>query len=282
MINYERLKQFCAMGFEGFKHYGEVVYSKDGRKSTLVKGGAYIFQDNGSAVLGVCHLDYVNLPFHYAVADLGGDCVFCPRLDDRLGVYLLLDVLPALVNVPYDVLLTTGEESGKSSARFFVPPRDYNWAFELDRRGLDAVTYGQDSKAFRAAIGAAGLSIGAGSFSDICLLDSDCCAVNFGIGYHDEHTRICHAFGDDIIKQVGRAARFYNDNHRIQYIASASVYSWGGRSYYGGGSSWGDWSGYDGGDFCEYCGSDLSGVIPYVFNGSTICPACYDYLIKGL
>ena len=44
-------------------------------------------------------------------------------LDDRLGAYIILDLLPKLgINV--DVLLTVGEEQGRSTANFFAPLGD--------------------------------------------------------------------------------------------------------------------------------------------------------------
>lgn len=192
----------------------------------LGDGLTSIYIDNGSPVLGVCHLDYVEIKYHFAVADLSGTTVFCPRLDDRLGVYLLLDVVPYLVTHPYDILLTTGEETGHSSAVHFKTDKAYDWIFELDRRGLDAVTYHAESKEWRSALGAHNWSIGYGSYSDISSLKTTqpCCMVNFGIGYHDEHTRVCHAFISDIEKSVRRVASFYNANFGLSYEADPYRY----------------------------------------------------------
>lgn len=296
MINLQRLKQVCSTPFKDFAKYGEVVYTGKSRKAVLFKGGAYIFQDNDSDILGVCHLDYVDIPYHFDVANLGGKTVFCPRLDDRLGVYLLLDVLPGLVGYPYDVLLTTGEELGRSSASYFEPPRVYSWIFELDRRGCDCVTYGLDSREFRAALGAAGWSISRGSFSDICLLDTQACAVNFGVGYRQEHTRLCHAFVDDVIKQVGKVAKFYNSNFWVPYVQQADYKGYQVASY-GRGYDWGAWSHYEDdlddvragevasllddvqeSGFCEFCGCNMLGDMPYYIDGAAICQSCYNYL----
>lgn len=224
VLNSDTLKRVCSFSMDDFKAlFPDSVWAipviedshKKGKavKSELDAGDSYIYIDRGASILGVAHLDYVTVPFHYCEADLNGFVVFCPRLDDRLGVWGLLDVLPSLVECDFDVLLTTGEESGSSSASIFKPSHDYNWIFELDRRGKDCVTYGIDSKDWRGALGRSGWSIGRGSFSDICHLDNlGVCAVNFGVGYHEEHTRLCYASIDDIIMQLKRVSRFINKN----------------------------------------------------------------------
>lgn len=275
------LRKICSAGLPYFYQFGRVAEVQSKIKGDrLFKGGCYIFGDRGGSVLGVAHLDYIQIPFHWAVADLNGLTVFCPRLDDRLGVWLLLEVLPGLVDSPFDILLTTGEERGKSSASAFVPVKSYNWVFELDRRGCDVVTYGIESKAWRASLGEAQFSIGRGSFSDICCLDVGCCAVNVGIGYQEEHTRICHAFMADVDKQVSRFVKFYNTNCGSAYEAEPVYHHRGySRALFDSGSyqSGYDWSTW-GSDTCAYCGGDLSEEIPYIVGGQVVCGACYKYL----
>src|SRR3954465_12674834 len=79
----------------------------------------------GATVLAVAHCDFVDCDSSHFFAKDG--IVWSSRLDDRLGVYTILDVLPMLgINV--DVLLTDGEESCNSTARYFdVKEHDYKW-----------------------------------------------------------------------------------------------------------------------------------------------------------
>ena len=84
-------------------------------------GRANIVIDRGESVLGVAHLDHVQQAKHFRVEPREEDLVvYNPRLDNRLGVYLLLDLLPEL-GLGFDVLLTMDEEIGESTASKFAP-----------------------------------------------------------------------------------------------------------------------------------------------------------------
>lgn len=165
--------------------------------------GFYAFKDNGSNILAVAHLDHVQQSLHFA-CDNG--FVFCARLDDRLGVYTVLDYLPKLgINV--DILLTEGEESCRSTASLFKAPRQYYWAVEFDRKGTDAVVY--DYNGFEAVV-AKYFPIGIGSFSDIVSLEHlECKAFNVGIGYHDEHSINSYMVIKEFLVQMARFKQFW-------------------------------------------------------------------------
>jgi hypothetical protein len=135
----------------------------------------YFFKDNGADVLAVAHLDTVQ-PHHNRPAQIidtaDGMVVYSGALDDRLGAYVILELLPAL-GIEYDWLLTTGEEMGMSTASYFNPPagKDYNWMIEFDRGGTDVVMYQYEDKESLKLIRRSGAQIGDGIFSDICYLE---------------------------------------------------------------------------------------------------------------
>ena len=254
MINnnllYPKLEKICSMTLDDFKHlYPDSVVSCYANTSIdqvnktfssfseLNSGDTYIYIDNGASILGVCHLDYVSsLQYSYCEADLNEPTVFCPRLDDRLGVFGLLHILPELCKYNYDILLTTGEEHGISSARMFDTDKKYNWIFELDRRGTDCVTYHIDSVEWRKTLKSSGWIIGYGSFSDIAYLRNlGVCAVNFGIGYHDEHTKVCHAFMNEFSHSMKKVAYFINRYAEQEFKSDGRYYDYGNyyASYYG-------------------------------------------------
>lgn len=163
--------------------------------------------DNKPRVLAVGHLDC----YSGAYFDLGTS-IFAPMLDDRLGVWSICRKLPTLVGGRhYDILLTTGEESGKSTASEFADQTDaYNWIFELDRHGCDAVHYGFTDLEWIDALEHDGWDMNAGSFSDISEFeDGVVCAVNFGVGYQNEHTVECHVKVGQLANQLSRVASFY-------------------------------------------------------------------------
>lgn len=204
----------------------------------------FCFQDNGARVLAVAHLDTVVTPQQRRVqfADTkAGPLVVSGSLDDRLGAYIVLEMLPKL-DITCDVLLTTGEEMGLSTAEFFEAPRDYDWMIEFDRGGTDVVMYQYDDAATRAAVRASGAVVGEGIFSDIGSLEHlGIKGFNWGVGYRDYHSVYGHAFLNETFAMVEKYRRF-NQLHadtpmphvpepRSVYRGSRSVYL-GSRSVY--------------------------------------------------
>ena len=178
---------------------------------------------DGATILGVAHCDYVRSAWSYpkeAKTVAGTPAIVAGQVDDRVGVWLLLDILPGLIPT-FDVLLTDDEEIGRSTAQNFgedmedsnnVGPASYNWTFQFDRRGTDFVDYGKASKSFiRNFKKATGIPHGMGSFSDICYLPDTCGSkVNIGTGYHNEHTPTAHVDLVECFQQVARFAAFAN------------------------------------------------------------------------
>jgi hypothetical protein len=114
---------------------------------------------------------------------------------------MLTDLLPRL-GVQLDVLLTTGEESGRSTAAYFEPAKKYNWVIEFDRAGEDVVFY-QYSKWRKTW---KGWDTGHGSFSDIsCMGHLGVMCANMGIGYYNQHSHACYA---DLSATTQRAKKF--------------------------------------------------------------------------
>ena len=180
-----------------FTHLGDTTYTPD---------GPLVFIDRGASILGVAHLDYVQ----WTQPQRRGNIVRCPQLDDRLGVWILLDVLPSY-GVKCDVLLTDSEEKGLSTGAYFDPPKQYNWMFQFDRAGVDAAMYQYERATHRAMLHDYGITVNPGSFSDISTMDHlQCVGINFGCGYHNQHTSECYANLHDTKMMV----------HKFRYFAS--------------------------------------------------------------
>ena len=193
-------------------------YNWGGKVDT--SSGPYYHHNYGSTVLGVAHLDTVLT----ARPHKEGSVVFAPQLDDRLGVYCLLGLLPKM-GIQLDVLLTTGEEKCQSTARHFQG--GYNWVVEFDRAGTDIVFYQYDDKVWNRAWR---IREGVGSYSDIADLELGVCCANLGIGYHNQHTRFCYADLDDTKKQLRRFAEFYGKHKNTRFPHAETV-----------DDMWGDW-----------------------------------------
>ena len=181
-----------------------------------------IFQDNKADILAVGHIDTVT-DFASKTSEARTQAMNLarykqcgPQLDDRLGVWALLSVLPDYMN--FDLLLTDDEEHGMSTAAEFETKKEYNWLFELDRRGEDVVLYQYGSRKWNKALDTAGFKRAHGSFSDIGYLDHlGVQAVNVGIGYHNEHTMKCDWDMDETRRQLNKLLEFYKTNHKRKY-----------------------------------------------------------------
>ena len=196
--------------------------------------GQLIYQDNGGAVLFVGHLDTVLWGKPVAA---NGRISNCPQLDDRLGVAIGLELLGSIVTEPYDVLLTDCEEQGQSTARYFVdPPREYRWVVEFDRAGSDCVFYDYSDGTLQESFEQCGCAVDWGSYSDISALEhlgAQC--VNFGCGYHGQHTKSCFCNVAEVESQLAKFGNWYKHFGQAEY-------PWDGPKYVAPARSSGHWS----------------------------------------
>ena len=136
------------------------------------------------------------------------------RLDNRLGAYIVCDLLPQL-GIYTDVLLTEGEESCSSTAQMFdgnEAKRQYNWMFSFDREGRDVVMYQYENKESEEQLEKHALDLGIGSYSDICELDwLECVGFNFGAGNYRSHQASAFAVVKQCYKQVRKFRSFYSE-----------------------------------------------------------------------
>jgi len=185
-MNFRGLKRRLTAPIEDFRRLGDTVDTEHGPLTWI---------DRGGDVLAVAHLDYVlwnpkpKITRQYENVKIRK----CPQLDDRLGAWMVLDVLPR-AGIRCDVLLTDSEELGKSTAQFFQPPKQYNWLMQFDRAGSDAVMDAFEDDYSESLLEYYGYQVGSGSFTDICYLEHlECKGFNFGVGYHGQHTKKCYA-----------------------------------------------------------------------------------------
>ena len=232
-IDYKLMKNICLANINDFEVLGKTHDTQD---------GIYVHIENeNSKVLAVAHLDTVLNSKHFEVTKKKGvKKVHNMQLDDRLGVYTIIDLLPQL-GINCDVLLTEGEETGNSTAQYFNSDK-YNWIFSFDRRGEDVVLYRYEESPtanWETALKASGFKIGIGSFSDIAFMEHlKVKAVNIGIGYEGEHSKNCYARMDVLERQVLRFKDFYEQNKDTKFPHSKKAITgawWGfSREYLGG------------------------------------------------
>lgn len=240
------------------------------------KDGQLLYLDRGAPILAVAHLDYVM----QTAVEWSGWEIKCPQLDDRLGAWVILHLLPALGFSNYDILLTDNEERGASTARSFTTDRQYNWMFSFDRAGNDVVCYEYEDKDLLATLGDYGFSDSWGTYSDICELeDLGCKGMNFGVGYHKQHTAACYA---DLRETLWMADHFVTMARDLVNIHLPHVSGSGGRAFYQGFGGmhnprddyyrdFRDYTSSKSNHQCVECGCDLN-------TNWYFCPLCGDVL----
>jgi len=207
----EKLGEICTMDTLAFSRYAR-HWSVDDMN---IPENFYFHKDNGSKILFVAHLDSCESDIVFGHCETAsGPIVFAGSLDDRLGAYIGLELLPKM-GIVCDVLLTTGEETGRSTAKIFAERhpkiKEYNWIIEFDRGGTDCVLYKFEDYDIRTKVQSSGARVGNGSFSDICHLESlGCKAINWGVGYRDYHGPRSHAWLWDTWTMVGHFLAFYD------------------------------------------------------------------------
>jgi hypothetical protein len=202
----------------------------------------WLKEDENAKVLGVAHLDVVGGYPHKSAyyRDMDCDFIFSRAVDDRVGAYTIGELS---LNMPIDILFTTDEEIGKSTAKFFHPTKDYNWIFSFDRRGRDVVMYDYlyDEEMPDLVESVFKCKPSNGSFSDIeCLTHLGVSGMNIGSGYYEEHTSFAYVELDDLQTQITKFITFYKlyNNRKLvhtpyTYNSKNDIYGLYDEYYYG-------------------------------------------------
>ena len=201
MLDTKNLFKYLRAPIDAFRDIGDTIDTPH---------GPLIFQNNGAKVLAVAHLDTVLDAKPRWKGKGSKRRIIAPQLDDRLGVWVIMEVLPKL-GIQVDVLLTDSEETGNSTAQYFAETNHYNWAFSFDRAGLDVVMYEYETQALRDVLQGYGYNIGWGSFSDICDLKTGTACMNFGVGYYKQHSYKCYAKMSETEYAIDMFQEFYED-----------------------------------------------------------------------
>lgn len=209
-IDYDLIKQIMVAPESDFAAIKSIVNL--GTTSTPL-----YYLDRGANVLGIAHMDSV----------VYGDCaivepvkdqpmIISPMCDDRVGVAVLLAILPK-IGIKCDVLLSTNEEIMQPTSREFEPTKKYNWMFMFDRSGTDAVTYQYNAKPWVSALNKH-FTMGRGTYSDIADMDHvGCSGVNIGTGYYGQHSAYSFTIMRELLTNISRFAAFYHKNKETYF-----------------------------------------------------------------
>lgn len=225
----DELAQVCHMHEKEFPAaYGMDVSDVEQRSPN----NWFAFKDNGSDILAVAHLDTVGEHDERRanfVNTEAGLVVFSRALDDRLGAYTILELLPKL-GLNFDILLTVGEEQGESTAAFFETTKKYKWIIEFDRGGTDVVLYQYEDDSLIDLVEASGAKVGDGAYSDISYMSHvGAKGINWGVGYRDYHGPRAHAYIEDYVQMIAYFLEFHavNQNVALPHNEKDEWRSWG-------------------------------------------------------
>lgn len=238
----------------------------------------FVYRNQGANVLGVAHRDSVHEPKYHGKHTIDGETfLFAPTVDDRVGTYVVLDLLPKL-GIVTDILLTEGEETGRSTARYFDSEKQYNWMFSFDREGTDCVMYEYEDVATRKFVQGYGFDVNFGSFSDICFLeDLKCKGFNFGTGYYASHNKAAFMSPDDLMWQVAKFVVLFNENKdvKMEHVETRGRYGYYGGRYHGSFAAW-----YDDEVVTRQGESTLNSYTPYTAEPfeDYKCPGCLSII----
>jgi hypothetical protein len=197
------------------------------------------------------------------------------------------------------MLVCDNEEIGQSTATQFaddqsvMPVYTPTMLIEFDRRGDDVVTYSYGDDTLHSLLQSVGFTIGQGSFSDICSMESlGVKGFNVGIGYHREHTDSCYALLDDTCEQYAKTLQFLAlfGHVRLHHtIAKRYVDHWDNPRQNDTVTVLNEWDDNDNDDeehgwyLCDSCGFNCSDEHDGCneAHGGLVCDACHDTL-KGL
>lgn len=225
--------------------------------------------DNGSRILGVCHVDTVCPVSSQLFISKDGGTLYGSNFDDRLGYFVLMHLLPS-IGINLDVLVCDHEEMGRSTGKYFLGADKYDLVVEFDRAGADYVDYGFGSVALDDSLKKHGFKKAHGSFSDISTMNTEVARVNIGIGYHKAHSVKSEMSPMEFWAQMNRFISWYTEyiGAPVRYLADdpygLSEFS---RGWY---DSWrDDWDKSDSKGsrnstltpwYCDQCGTLLTSV----------------------
>ena len=250
------LERRCAMSFDEYAAEGDLRAGASGQ---------HIFIDRGADILAVAHLDCVEeAAWHFVpweskrgpTGEVLERKVFCPRLDDRLGAYIITDWFDAH-GIKADLLLTEGEESCNSTAGDFTAHKPYRWLIQFDRTGMDVVGYNYMDEAWRGALEGLDVQTARGSVTDLCwLYRLGVKGFNWGVAYYDYHDASAYCKPAETEVMLSKFLRFY-ETHKDVTLPHAydpkrdTRYSWSLGDWRASARPWNEsdgelWTGEDG------------------------------------
>jgi len=256
----------------------------------------YVFYRSDSPILLQAHVDTVRDEKKDLI--IYGDKILYANgilgADDRAGIYGILEVVNLCkeVGVLPNILLTNHEESGGKGMRVFTNKmkakalKHINLCVALDRQGVgEYVTYNELPDEVDNYMNWFGFIEHEGSFSDCQIFCSKykIPSVNVSVGYHHQHTASECLHMDELDLTIDRLVDIMLSPISTRYKTTGK-HKWE-LDY----SGWGHMYdtkkydvGYNGSDYCEFCGEKVSKCYYDADSQMYLCNKCYDYVANSL
>ena len=280
-MDIKKLEKVCGMPDDEFLSMG----------TSLMTDNVLVHMSRGSSVLGIAHVDTDHKPgqFYHCKETRR---LWSPTLDNRLGVHILLNEL-RVYGVELDILLTSQDDRGYSTASDYFGPDEYNWmvSFNLRGSGVSMHQYHREEMA-RILLNYSLLARDTDEFPDIAelwflgILGFD---IGNGIVGQGRDTSVLLRVAD---RQVRRFVRFYREykDKILPYMPTPTDVAFYQSAIL---SREGDHAADDGPvdpydftlaqqveqiDVCDFCGNphDITELvnIPMIGDGVFLCPEC--------
>ena len=279
-LNYERLLEVCRVAdddmFGWLAEQPEIKNEENVYIGTYDGRVAYIYVKRGAPILGVAHVDTV-LDFKWAEMIMypdGAKLIYSPSLDDRVGVWLLLELSRFM---QFDMVFTTDEEQGASTISDWQTNNEkaqYNWAFQFDR-GYDDIAlydfyYQEEFK--RDVLQHTNSAVDFGSYTCVSVLNGFC-GMNIGKVFEGAHTKDCRVKSTWIENAVLKFVKFYLKKRDEKYEYQYDQYAWKSRAGINSYTKIDSFAGRGFVDYgyCDICGRELKSA-KEVYYG--VCDKC--------
>ena len=210
-------------------------------QDNVIANHAYVIAKGDIPVALVAHADTVfsrpPVDFFY---DTNKNVLWSPDgmgADDRAGIYSIMQIVRSGLR-PH-VIITTGEESGCIGATKMMhaykehPFNELKFIIQLDRRNFkDSVYYDCDNEDFENFITPFGFKTEWGTLSDISVIAPiwGVAAVNFSVGYVEEHTKQERLYVDALfatiekVKNILTYVQEHSECPTYEYVESTFNY----------------------------------------------------------
>ena len=230
-------EQLCKLKQGGVMNLMRQFLNRKYGKENVISNPAFLVAKGDIPVALIAHADTVfSAPPKTFFYDQEANVLWSPDgmgADDRAGIFAITRIV-ATGRRPH-IIITTDEESGCVGATKLIskfnehPFNDLKFMIQLDRRGFkDSVYYDCANDEFEKFINTFGFETAIGSLSDISVIAPmwEVAAVNFSIGYQEEHSHEEHLYVGAMFETIDKVNNILDHVHEKELSGGFPVYEY--------------------------------------------------------